>query len=107
MEVFPTRVRGTAHGIAAASGKAGAVLTAFAFGTIADHIGISGVLGLLSGIMALCTAVTFLIPEPLGKSIDEIEQGVLYGESPVSASDSSAEVVMVCEQDKTQKAEMV
>lgn len=42
VEVFPTRVRGTAHGIAAATGKAGAVFTAFAFGTITDRIGISG-----------------------------------------------------------------
>lgn len=42
VEVFPTRVRGTAHGIAAASGKAGAVFTAFAFGSITDRIGVSG-----------------------------------------------------------------
>jgi PHS family inorganic phosphate transporter-like MFS transporter len=88
VEVFPTRVRGTAHGIAAASGKAGAVVTAFAFGTITDAIGVRGVLGLFSGIMALCSAVTLLIPEPKGKTIDEIERGVLYGES-VAASDES------------------
>lgn len=88
VEVFPTRVRGCAHGIAAASGKAGAVLTAFAFGTVADRIGISGVLGMFSGIMALTTAVTLLIPEPRGKSLDEIEQGVLYG-VPVANSDAS------------------
>lgn len=42
VEAFPTRVRGTAHGIAAAAGKAGAVFTAFAFGTITDRIGIDG-----------------------------------------------------------------
>lgn len=88
VEVFPTRVRGTAHGITAASGKAGAVLTAFAFGTVAERIGIIGVLGLFSGIMALVTAVTFLIPEPKGKSIDEIEWDVLYDER-VSDSDRS------------------
>lgn len=88
VEVFPTRVRGCAHGIAAASGKAGAVLTAFAFGTVTDAIGVNGVLGLFSGIMALCTLVTLLIPEPKGKTIDEIEQGVLYGVS-VPASDTS------------------
>lgn len=58
VEVFPTRVRGSAHGIAAASGKVGAVLTAFAFGTITDRIGISGVLGLSSGIMAIFAGVT-------------------------------------------------
>lgn len=102
VEVFPTRVRGTAHGIAAASGKAGAVLTAFAFGTVAERIGINGVLGLFSGIMALVTAVTFLIPEPKGKSIDEIERDVLYGER-VSDSDrsvSSGEMTVAINQPK-------
>jgi PHS family inorganic phosphate transporter-like MFS transporter len=88
VEVFPTRVRGTAHGIAAASGKAGAVLTAFAFGTVADKIGVNGVLGLFSGIMALVTLTTFLIPEPKGRSIEEIEAGVLYG-VPAASSDTS------------------
>ena len=79
VEVFPTRVRGSAHGIAAASGKAGAVFTAFAFGTITDHIGLRGVLGLFSGIMFLVAAVTFMIPETRGRTIEEIEFGVLYG----------------------------
>ena len=90
VEVFPTRVRGCAHGIAAASGKAGAVVTAFAFGTIADKIGIQGVLSLFSGIMALCSLVTLLIPEPKGKSIEEIEQGVLYGESIMDSRESAS-----------------
>ena len=94
VEVFPTRVRGTAHGIAAASGKAGAVLTAFAFGTITDSIGLPGVLGLFSGIMALCAGVTLMIPETRGRSIEEIETGVLYrdsGASIVLDSGSSSE----------------
>lgn len=30
-EAFPTRVRGTAHGVSAASGKVGTLITAFAF----------------------------------------------------------------------------
>lgn len=42
VEVFPTRVRATAHGIAAASGKAGAVITAFTFGSVRDRIGLNG-----------------------------------------------------------------
>lgn len=81
VEVFPTRVRGTAHGIAAASGKAGAVLTAFAFGTISDRLGLQGVLGLFSGIMTLTALVTLLIPETKGKSIQDIENDVLYGKN--------------------------
>ncbi|KAF2164026.1 hypothetical protein M409DRAFT_57122 [Zasmidium cellare ATCC 36951] len=92
VEVFPTRVRGTAHGIAAASGKAGAVLTAFAFGTITEKIGLSGVLGLFSGIMALCAAVTLLIPETKDKSIEEIEAGVVFGEAPESQGSSEMDV---------------
>lgn len=99
VEVFPTKVRATAHGIAAASGKAGAVLTALAFGTVTERLGLRGVLGLFSGIMALCAAVTLLIPETKGRSIEEIENGVLYGEvsggSDVSVS--SGEVVGISE----------
>ncbi|KIW65921.1 hypothetical protein PV04_08135 [Phialophora macrospora] len=81
VEVFPTRVRGTAHGIAAASGKAGAIVTAFSFAQLADAIGLSAVLGILAGIMALCALCTLLIPETRGRTLDEIEHGVLYGES--------------------------
>jgi len=79
VELFPTRVRASAHGIAAASGKAGAVLTAFAFGAVVDSIGLSGTLGLFSGIMALTACVTLLIPETRGKTLEDIESDVLYG----------------------------
>ena len=79
VEVFPTRVRGSAHGIAAATGKAGAVLTAFAFGTVQEHIGLDGVLGLFAGIMALAAVITLLIPETKGRTLEDIEGEVLYG----------------------------
>jgi MFS transporter, PHS family, inorganic phosphate transporter len=95
VELFPTRVRGTAHGIAAASGKAGAVVTAFSFAQLTDKIGLSAVLGILAGIMALCALCTLLIPETKGKSLDEIEGGVLYGQKigtqSGAASNSSGE----------------
>ncbi|MBE3047901.1 MFS transporter [Candidatus Bathyarchaeota archaeon] len=92
VELFPTRVRATAHGIAAAVGKSGAVLTAFSFGTAADAIGIEGVLGLLSGIMALCVACTFLIPETRGCTLEDLENNTLYGGARLG-SDSSVEDV--------------
>ena len=76
--MFPTRVRGTAHGISAAAGKCGAILTAFAFGTVEDAIGLSGVLGLFSGVMFLNTLVTFLIPETRNHTLEGIERGALY-----------------------------
>jgi PHS family inorganic phosphate transporter-like MFS transporter len=87
VEVFPTRVRGTAHGIAAASGKSGAVLTAFAFGTVNQKISLPGVLGLFSGVMALCAVCTLLIPETREASIDDLENEVLF-EQPVDSRDS-------------------
>ncbi|KAJ9610245.1 hypothetical protein H2200_005022 [Cladophialophora chaetospira] len=90
VEVFPTRVRGTAHGIAAASGKAGAVVTAFSFAQLTDAIGLPAVLGILAGIMALCALCTLLIPETKGRSLDEIEQGVLYGVKVTAVSVTSS-----------------
>ena len=78
VEVFPTRVRGTAHGIAAAAGKGGAIVTAFAFGTITNRIGLPGVLGIFAGIMVLNALCTFMIPETRGMSILDIENEVHY-----------------------------
>jgi MFS transporter, PHS family, inorganic phosphate transporter len=79
VELFPTRVRGTAHGIAAASGKLGAVVTAFSFGSLTDAIGLPAVLGILSGVMVLTALCTLLIPETKGCTLDEIEKDMLYG----------------------------
>jgi PHS family inorganic phosphate transporter-like MFS transporter len=89
-EVFPTRVRGTAHGISAAAGKCGAVLTAFAFGSVEDAIGLSGVLGIFSGVMALTALVTLWIPETKDRTLAEIESDILYSTAP-AGGDSSAD----------------
>ncbi|MBE7182524.1 MAG: MFS transporter, partial [Terriglobus roseus] len=86
VELFPTRVRATAHGVAAASGKAGAVLTAFAFGAVVEGIGLAGTLGLFSGVMALTALITLLIPETRGRSLEDIENEMLYGRSEGSQS---------------------
>ena len=88
VELFPTRVRASAHGLAAASGKAGAVLTAFAFGSVVDGIGLRGTLGLFSGIMVLIAAVTLLIPETKGKSLDDIESDMLYNKAQAAYPES-------------------
>ncbi|EXJ57315.1 hypothetical protein A1O7_07662 [Cladophialophora yegresii CBS 114405] len=74
VEVFPTRVRGTAHG------KAGAIVTVFSFAQLTDAIRLSAVPRILAGIMALCAVCTLLIPEIKGRTLDNIEHGILYGE---------------------------
>jgi len=78
VEVFPTRVRATAHGISAAAGKAGAVLTSFAFGIASQAIGLRGVLGLFAGILTIAALFTLWIPETKGFSLAEIEAGDIY-----------------------------
>ncbi|KAJ5811864.1 hypothetical protein N7474_008165 [Penicillium riverlandense] len=87
-EVFPTRVRGTAHGISAAAGKCGAILTAFAFGTVEDAISLQGVLGLFSGTMLLTALVTLMIPEAKGQTLEGIEKDELY--TPRGPADSGS-----------------
>ncbi|KAG0053873.1 Inorganic phosphate transporter pho84 [Gryganskiella cystojenkinii] len=80
-EVFPTRVRATAHGISAASGKLGAILATFLFNKVVEiggkpgeHAFLPQLLGIFAGIMALGFLFTFLIPETKGMSLEQIEQ---------------------------------
>ena len=100
VELFPTRVRASAHGIAAASGKCGAVLTAFAFGTINDKIGLRGILGLFAGIMALAALITLMIPETKGKTLEDLEGEVLYGGGGRSVASSVATVTLSDDHEK-------
>ncbi len=80
VELFPTRVRGSSHGIAAASGKVGAVVTAFSFGNINQTLGLRGALGLFAGVMVLVAICGLWIPETKGMTLEQIEAGVLYGD---------------------------
>ena len=43
-EVFPTKFRATAHGMSAACGKAGAIISALAFNSLSKKIGTPAVL---------------------------------------------------------------
>ncbi|KAF7728689.1 Inorganic phosphate transporter pho84 [Apophysomyces ossiformis] len=82
-EVFPTKVRASAHGISAASGKAGAILASFAFNVLVDvgstkpgqHAFLPETLGIFAAIMFLGLIVTILwIPESKGKDLEEFEE---------------------------------
>lgn len=94
VDVFPTKVRATSHGIAAASGKIGAVVTSFAFNSATNTIGLNGVLGLLSGIMFLCTLLTYYVPETKGLSLAEIEADGMYKDKKSTGAGSSSPVVI-------------
>jgi MFS family permease len=72
-EVFPTAIRGTGAGFAAAVGKIGAVATAFLFPILLSSIGTGPLLYILVGTSILGAIVTWLFRiETNGVNLDEI-----------------------------------
>jgi PHS family inorganic phosphate transporter-like MFS transporter len=74
-ELFPTRVRSTCHAISAASGKAGAIVAAYGVQSLTlkgDVKYIRKALIILSVTNMLGFFFTFLVPETMGRSLEEI-----------------------------------
>ena len=72
-EVFPTAIRGTGAGFAAAIGKIGAVSTAFLFPILLAGIGTGALLYILVGTSILGAVVTWAYRiETNGVSLEEI-----------------------------------
>ncbi|KAK4516581.1 uncharacterized protein ATC70_011556 [Mucor velutinosus] len=97
-EVFPTKVRASAHGISAASGKAGAIIASFAFNVLVEvgdtkpgqHAFLPQTLGIFSAVMFLGFVVTFFwVPESKGKDLSEFEEGYMSNDQNTIELDSS------------------
>ena len=79
-EIFPARLRSTCHGISTAAGKARAIVGAFGFLYEVEQaeighrsrIGIKSSLFILVATNAIGFVFTFLIPETVGKSLEEV-----------------------------------
>ena len=76
-EVFSTRFRSTGHGISAAMGKLGAIISQVGFFQMKDSFGgknsgIPVLLGIFAGFMFLGFLFTFLLPETKRKSLEEL-----------------------------------
>ncbi|KAF5311211.1 hypothetical protein D9611_013008 [Ephemerocybe angulata] len=71
-EVFPTRYKAFAHGISAASGKVGAIISALAFNTLSKSIGTPNILWIFFGCCLLGACTTLLLPEVKGRDPDVI-----------------------------------
>ena len=86
-EVFPTKFKSTAHGLSAACGKGGAIISALAFNTLSNHVGTPVVLWSACPLPSVrrlaltqrtvffgcCVAgaiVTLLLPEVKGRDAD-------------------------------------
>ncbi|TEB27471.1 MFS inorganic phosphate transporter [Coprinellus micaceus] len=71
-EVFPTRYKAFAHGISAASGKAGAIISALAFNQLSKKIGTPACLWIFFGCCLGGAVVSLLLPEVKGRDADVI-----------------------------------
>ncbi|EKM48157.1 uncharacterized protein PHACADRAFT_203171 [Phanerochaete carnosa HHB-10118-sp] len=74
-EVFPTKFKATAHGMSAACGKAGAIISALAFNQLTNSIGTPNVLWIFFGCCIAGAVCTQLLPESKGRDPD-----LLYAE---------------------------
>jgi MFS family permease len=71
-ELFPTRFRATGHGISAGIGKLGAFIGVFLFPVLQDSLGLHGTLLLTAGVSVLGALLTLILPEPSGRSLEDI-----------------------------------
>lgn len=71
-EVFPVSMRTTGHGVAAGIGKLGAFVGVFLVPVLQDHIGLRGLLAVAGGSAVLGCLVTTLLPEPAGRTLEDV-----------------------------------
>ncbi|MBO0821986.1 MAG: MFS transporter [Nocardiopsaceae bacterium] len=94
-EVFPGPVRGTGHGIAAGTGKLGAFIGVFLFPVLQTSFGLRGTLLLTAGVAAGGALLTLVLPEPAGRSLDEVsgdEDIIAAAEKVIREAERSATV---------------
>jgi len=71
-ELFPVSVRATGHGISAGIGKFGAFIGVFLFPVLQSSLGLRGTLALTAAVAGLGALLTRVLPEPAGRSLDEV-----------------------------------
>ncbi len=71
-ELYPVTMRATGHGISAGIGKLGAFIGVFLFPVLQTSLGLRGTLLLTAAVSALGFALTLVLPEPAGRSLEDI-----------------------------------
>jgi PHS family inorganic phosphate transporter-like MFS transporter len=83
-ELYPLDMRATGHGISAGVGKLGAFIGVFLFPLLQSSLGLRGTLLLTAGVSVLGFGLTFLLPEPAGRSLEDISVTAHTVSRPVS-----------------------
>jgi len=100
-EAFPTSVRATAHGLAAAAGKMGAVLGAAAMAPLLEHAGLAAVMYACAGVSLIGLAWTYVLTdesqhchEPLPQHEDNAPEIELaeHNEAPLKSPRGGAQL---------------
>ena len=71
-ELYPVTMRATGHGISAGVGKFGAFIGVFLFPVLQTSLGLRHTLLLTAGVSVLGALLTLVLPEPAGRSLDEL-----------------------------------
>jgi PHS family inorganic phosphate transporter-like MFS transporter len=72
-ELYPVSMRATGHGISAGVGKFGAFIGVFLFPVLQTSLGLRGTLLLTAGVAVLGFALTLVLPEPAGRSLEDMD----------------------------------
>jgi MFS family permease len=91
-ELYPVNMRTTGHGISAGIGKLGAFIGVFLFPVLQTSLGLRGTLLLTAGVAVSGFALTFVLPEPAGRSLEDIAIG-----TPARA-DTGARPLLIADQ---------
>ena len=74
-EVFPVEVRATGHGTAAGIGKLGAFVGVFVVPQLSSALGLRGMLVTAGVVSVAGLGLTFLLPEPARRGLEEVAAG--------------------------------
>ena len=88
-ELYPVSARSTGHGISAGVAKFGAFLGVFAFPLLNHFMGLTGTLTLTFALSVVGMLITLVLPEPSGRSLEEIS-GEDHYVAPVAPAGGAA-----------------
>ncbi len=86
-ELYPITMRATGHGISAGVGKLGAFIGVFLFPLLNDWLGLRGTLLLTAAVAVAGFALTLVLPEPAGRSLEDMHSAPRPGTPVLPVAD--------------------